>query len=146
MLKIITLLILYTTASCTAIAELNHPDKGKYEMGHKEIGHWAAPEDTANIKNPRIGEPASVKRGEALFETNCSDCHGANGRGDGPMGKSLHPKPSDLVRSSGMHSDGEIAWKISNGRRAMPAWKNILSAEEIWDIVNFIKYISEGYD
>jgi C4-dicarboxylate-specific signal transduction histidine kinase len=35
--------------------------------------------------------------------------------------KSLNPKPRNLVQSSGMHSDGEIAWKISNGRGAMPA-------------------------
>lgn len=144
MLKIITLIILYIAASGTAVAELNHPDKGQYKMEHKDIEHWEVPEDVANKKNPRSGDPASVGRGEALFQTNCSSCHGSNGRGDGSIGRLLNPKPGDLVQSSVLHNDGEMAWKISNGRGAMPAWKNILSAEDIWDIVNYIKHISKG--
>jgi mono/diheme cytochrome c family protein len=43
---------------------------------------------------------------------------------------------------AGMHTDGDIAWKIENGRGPMPAWKNILNHDQIWDLVNYIQSLS----
>jgi mono/diheme cytochrome c family protein len=40
---------------------------------------------------------------------------------------------------AGHHPPGDLAWKIETGRRAMPAWKGILTKNEIWDLVNFIR-------
>jgi mono/diheme cytochrome c family protein len=39
----------------------------------------------------------------------------------------------------GHHTDGDIAWKIENGRGAMPAWKGKLKQMEIWNLTNFIQ-------
>jgi mono/diheme cytochrome c family protein len=38
-----------------------------------------------------------------------------------------------------MHPAEDFFWKIANGRGAMPAWKNSLSENQIWDLVNYIK-------
>jgi mono/diheme cytochrome c family protein len=69
-------------------------------------------------------------------------CHGENAEGNGPAATVLTPKPANLKKMSGTHSDGEFAWKIENGRGPMPAWKNILSENQIWDIVNYIQSLS----
>jgi mono/diheme cytochrome c family protein len=45
---------------------------------------------------------------------------------------------------SAYHSDGDLAWKISHGRGAMPAWKSILKSKQIWDLVNFIRRLGDS--
>jgi mono/diheme cytochrome c family protein len=40
------------------------------------------------------------------------------------------------------HADGDIAWKIENGRGAMPAWKGRLKEKDIWHLTNFIQAFS----
>ena len=47
---------------------------------------------------------------------------------------------------SGMHEDGDIAWKIAVGRGAMPGFKEKLSQEQIWDLVNFIQSLKNNSD
>ncbi len=39
---------------------------------------------------------ADAAAGKAIFDTNCQSCHGATGKGDGPVGAALDPKPRDL--------------------------------------------------
>jgi mono/diheme cytochrome c family protein len=41
--------------------------------------------------------PELLKQGKASYESNCAACHGDTGRGDGPAGAALDPKPRDLV-------------------------------------------------
>jgi mono/diheme cytochrome c family protein len=37
-------------------------------------------------------------RGKTLFETNCLSCHGAEGKGNGPVGMALTPPPRDFTK------------------------------------------------
>ena len=99
-------------------------------------GPWVAPADAKAVKNPVKG----IGNAKKAVETNCVSCHGPGGKGDGPAAAALPPpKPanwtSDAVQK---HSDGEIFWKISNGRGAMPPWKH-LPENERWEIVNYIR-------
>ena len=40
---------------------------------------------------------------------------------------------------AGHHPDGDLAWKIANGRGAMPAWKGTLTQTQIWALVTYIR-------
>jgi len=53
----------------------------------------------------------------------------------------LKTKPTDLVQRAGHHSDGDFAWKITNGRGDMPSFKDPLAENQIWDLVNFIRQL-----
>lgn len=114
---------------------------------HREHGamheHWTAPLEAAKRKNPVSADAASTERGGKLFEKHCVVCHGPEGRGDGPAGAALKPKPSNLDEMAGQHPEGDLAWKIENGRGAMPAWKGTLNESQIWDIVNFLKSLAK---
>ena len=104
------------------------------------IAHsWKAPKDASERKNPVPKTQESFERGRVLYLKLCASCHGKNGQGDGPLANKLTPKPADLIVRAAHHSDGDFAWKITNGRGAMPAFKNQLSENEIWDLVNFLK-------
>lgn len=101
-----------------------------------------APDDAARWKNPVAANAASIERGKKLFQANCASCHGAGGKGDGPAGAVLKPKPADLSTMAGQHPDGDFAWKIANGRGPMLAWKGVLSEVQIWDTVNFVQSLA----
>ena len=100
---------------------------------------WLAPHEMAQRVNPVNKVPESIQRGKDLYVKHCTLCHGPEARGDGPAANTLKQKPSDLVAMAGMHEDGDVAWKIAEGRGLMPGWKERLTEEQIWDLVNFIQ-------
>ncbi len=91
--------------------------------------------------NPIPSSPQSIDRARALWKLNCEACHGVEGRGDGPVSASLRKRPKDLTRIAmpPAFPDGVVAYRIANGDDVMPAWKSVLSPEEIWDLVNYIR-------
>lgn len=103
---------------------------------------WVAPSEAKKISNPTVEAriASSAKKGKVLFKERCVVCHGDAGKGDGPGGKSLDPKPADFTSEKVQKQvDGEIFWKITNGRGAMIKWEPILSERERWDLVNYIR-------
>ena len=108
-------------------------------------GHWSAPPEAVKRPNPIPRDQTSTARGKNLFKTYCIVCHGPEGRGDGLATAGLNPKPPDLVKMVGHHTDGDIAWKIENGRGAMPAWKSRLKEKDIWDLTNFIQTLTSEF-
>jgi mono/diheme cytochrome c family protein len=91
--------------------------------------------------NPTPPSPESINRGRELWRQNCEACHGASGRGDGPISANLQKQPKDLskIAPSPVFPDGVVAYRIANGGEVMPAWKGVLSTEQIWDLINFIR-------
>lgn len=110
-----------------------------------EEGEWVAPASAKKIKNPvaESKRSSSAKAGKKIFKTRCFVCHGNAGKGDGPGGKALNPKPADLTSQRVQkQTDGEIFWKITNGKGAMIKWEGILSEKERWSMVNYIRSIN----
>jgi mono/diheme cytochrome c family protein len=100
---------------------------------------WKAPAEAKTLKNPVKG----IGDAKNVIATNCAGCHGASGRGDGVASAALQPKPMDwsspAVQSE---TDGELFWKVTNGRGAMPAWKHLPETER-WQIVNYIRTLKK---
>lgn len=92
-------------------------------------------------RNPIPRSSQSIKRGRQLFGQYCESCHGAGGAGDGPAAASLPKRPKDLTRIAPppYFPDGVVAYRIANGKGLMPAWKAVLNAGDIWDLINFIR-------
>lgn len=92
------------------------------------------------LVNPSPGDPAAIERGATLFRQRCVTCHGVDGRGDGPAAAGLTPPPADLRLHVPLHPDTETFLFITNGvpGTAMPAWEELLTERERWDLVNYL--------
>ena len=103
---------------------------------------WVAPASEKAKKNPTPNDKKTVEQGEKVAKINCVSCHGAKGKGDGPAAVALNPKPADWTskRVQDM-SDGEIFWKVTTGRGAMPAWRH-LPENDRWAIVRYIRTLA----
>ena len=102
---------------------------------------WKAPPTAVHRPNPLAGNANALAAGEKLYVGNCLTCHGPNGKGDGPGAAALEKKPADLgarIRTTG-EKDGELFWKISEGRAPMITWKATLSETQRWELVNYIR-------
>jgi mono/diheme cytochrome c family protein len=96
-----------------------------------------------NRPNPVPANANTIALGQKLFVNNCMTCHGPNGKGDGPGAAALEKKPADLaacIRAGA--TDGELFWKISEGRSPMISWKGSLSETQRWELVNYIKSLA----
>jgi mono/diheme cytochrome c family protein len=96
--------------------------------------------------NPVLPDAKSVAAGQALFSNYCAPCHGDSGKGDGPLGLTLNPRPADLTYHAipGIHTDAQLFEWIGNGfpGSRMPAFKTVLSDTDRWNLVNFIRTLA----
>lgn len=92
-------------------------------------------------ENPIAVSEESLAIGAALYSENCASCHGADADGKGPLADALSSPPADLRAHVPLHPAGETFNYISNSfpNSPMPAWKDRLSEEQIWHIVNYLR-------
>lgn len=99
----------------------------------------AIPTEYAGLTNP-LGADAA-EQGAEIFKNNCQMCHGPQGHGDGPAGQALDPKPQNLAEVQTKVGDDFLFWRIHDGKpgTSMVAWKGVLTDEQIWQVVSFIR-------
>ena len=97
------------------------------------------PAVTRESANPIAATPASVEQGRKLYAVYCQHCHGASGRGDGPVAKKIS-RPADLTAPKYVQArDGLIYYTIRHGGVIMPALAEALAPVERWHIVNYVR-------
>lgn len=106
-----------------------------------ELGMSEAKAAAAAIPNPVPVTAESLARGAYFYEINCLVCHGKQGKGDGPVGRKFVSKsPVDLTEDYTQdQADGQLFFTITRGRAVMPFYRDALSPNERWDVVNYLK-------
>ncbi len=105
---------------------------------------WTAPSSASSVKNPLAGNTSILKDAKVLYQSTCAPCHGEKGKGNGPAAASLNPKPADHSSAAVQgQTDGELFWKMSEGRNPMPAYKAILKDEQRWMLVNYLRTLKK---
>jgi putative copper resistance protein D len=90
----------------------------------------------------------SVARGAELYGQHCIACHGVGGKGDGPGAAGLPKPPANLTEPhTALHTAGDLFWWLTHGKPAggMPGFESQMSVEERWDMVNFLRAFSSGF-
>jgi mono/diheme cytochrome c family protein len=102
---------------------------------------WTAPAAEKAMKNP-VAKAEGVRDGKKSYSGNCAVCHGPAGKGDGPGAAALNPKPRNLAdKAIQNQTDGELFWKVTRGRGAMPPWQH-LPERERWSLVHYIRSLT----
>lgn len=98
-----------------------------------------------SARNPIALSAQSIVDGKEAFTHYCVACHGLDGRNTGvPFADHMKPPvPSLASKDVQLYTDGQLKWVIDNGiaPSGMPASKGILSDDEQWAIVNFIRHL-----
>ena len=108
-------------------------------------GPWVAPPAAKSLTNPVALNPADLAAAKIIYADRCARCHGDQGHGDGPDASMYKTPPGVLsdARVMGQETDGEIFWKIGEGRRPMPGFAKELSDQQRWQLVNFIRSLAK---
>jgi cytochrome c oxidase cbb3-type subunit 3 len=131
-----------TTASTPAqsSAQQGRDSSGRFvsHVDHVQPGGVPIPRGMV-LRNPYEGNANAIATGGKLFIAyNCIDCHGADG--SGAMGPSL----ADGRWHFG-GTNAEVYESIYQGRPdGMPAWGSLLSSDQIWTLVTYVRSLEKG--
>ena len=102
---------------------------------------WEVPEEARAEENPVENTDEAVTAGGALYKKHCTMCHGDALKGDGPATQFIKPAPPDISTKADKErmTDGEIFYKITTGKRPMPAMQRKMSDEERWQVVLYLR-------
>ncbi len=104
---------------------------------------------------PAIAKPGDAKNGEAVYAKRCVWCHGAEGDADTEVAERLNPPPRDFTEATykfkttgfddPIANDDDLFRMINDGMpgTAMVGWGDIVSEQEIWDLIAYLKVFAE---
>lgn len=96
-----------------------------------------------DINSPiNMTEPAIISRGKAVYLTYCAQCHGYNYDGNGTVGQSFAPLPTDLRSAKVQDSPAGVLFKsisygIPDGRQ--PPLHATITFKDRWKVIAFVK-------
>ncbi len=104
---------------------------------------WQAP---ASEKDKTCSIPFDIKMqqtGKDIYNKNCKSCHGEIGKNN-PV--ALSPNPGDpAIEKFAINTDGELFYKITMGKGAMPKFKDMLGENERWAVISYIRSFHPDY-
>ena len=105
---------------------------------------WLSPAPSAAKKNPIAATQESIGAGQKIYAKTCTMCHGKSGDADGPAVIELNIHPARLSDPNlANESDGSLFWKITTGKKPMPAYGKRLSESDRWNLVNYVRTLSK---
>lgn len=124
---------------------LRKPVRGTIARGFMPLPYDATPEDALRagmeLQNP-IPDTLyeAVQRGAFVYATFCQPCHGASGRGDGPVAQRGFPPPPSLFAEKAVKiKDGQMFHILTYGQANMPALAAQISREDRWKVILHVR-------
>lgn len=112
-----------------------------YSAVNKAPWSWPVPEEAKQLKNPLQPTASALKSARDVYADKCAHCHGDTGKGDGRDANRYDPAPTNFTDAKIMNSatDGELFYKISEGKKPMPIFKNKLTEDQRWELVLLLR-------
>lgn len=122
---------------------VSQPGAVEKEMA-KEVKHKITVGGKDDV-NPIPATEETIAGGREHFGHHCGICHGLDGEATGvPFAQKMAPPvPSLSSKDVQDYQDGQLKWIIENGINpsGMPAWKGMLSDDEMWKIVDYLRHL-----
>lgn len=131
-------------ALLSLVALLSVTNKASSSNGHGKED-WPVPDEAKKRKNPITLTADGLSSARNIYHEKCLRCHGETGKGDGAEAGMYSTKAADFTDARMMSemSDGEVFYKITEGRRPMPSFKKSLSEEQRWQLVHLLRKFPE---
>ncbi len=98
------------------------------------------PEAAPQLRNPLPDTEQTRRTGKMYYSYYCVFCHGPNGHGDGPVGRSYMPVPTDLTASAVQDlSDGALYRSMLTGVGHAPVLSYVIEPNAPWYIVHYVR-------
>ena len=141
--------LLVLVIACLLSALSGCGDDGHGHHGHHghDHSHDDVPDEYSMLQNPREGDADAIEEGGQLWSMHCAGCHGVDADGQGSSSSNLDPRPPGLNDPSVLQTmtDGYLYWRIAEGgdipeySSQMPAYVDVLSPEQHWAIISFLR-------
>jgi mono/diheme cytochrome c family protein len=110
------------------------------------VALWLFQAPASPIPAAIAGDPLLVQ-GHEVYQARCVSCHGASGRGDGPISRGLAGPPvGDLTDADWKHGDrpDQVLEVVAQGVRdtAMPPWKTTLDARALRAVAAYVYHLA----
>jgi mono/diheme cytochrome c family protein len=105
---------------------------------------WVVPPAEKARENPLTPSDASLAAAKEIYRNRCENCHGIEGKGDGSDARMYDPRPADLTDPAKIDksTDGEIFYRITEGRKPMPSFKKKLTDQQRWELVLLVRALA----
>ena len=105
---------------------------------------WIVPDNEKGRLSKFEFDDQAREAGENLYMFNCRSCHGIPGQGN--YLATLDPAPGDPATDKIQHnSDGELYYKLKTGKGQMPSFRNVLSPNQIWQVIAYLRSFNDSY-
>lgn len=112
-------------------------------LGALVLGSFLFRFDPASSSEPaKVASQPDIEQGRDIYRIHCQECHGSEGRGDGPRAAMLAPRPGNLVSAAtSTKTDEELLDILNKGvpRTAMRGWSDRLSDDERRNVLAYVR-------
>ena len=123
------------------------PEQQTPGAAEQTVAGGAAAVDVSKVEKPWVDNPDMVAHGKVVYENTCAVCHGTSGKGDGPAGMALNPRPRNLVEGKWKRGGDKIALytTIEKGLEgtSMVGFSSLPKVDR-WALVQYIDSITQN--
>jgi len=118
----------------------NTPSTFERRTANRSVDAWVD-EHAPKQANPFPASMDNIMDGSMTYDKNCAVCHGSLKQPTSPLRTNFYPPVPQLMTRTPNDPDGNLFYVIKYGIRftAMPGWDGVLSDDDIWKTVTFIK-------
>lgn len=81
---------------------------------------------------------AAFADGAAIFKSKCAMCHGPDGKGQTPVGKTMKARDLGLPEVQ-KQTDEALGKVVADGKGKMPGYRSSLGPDDIKQVVAFVR-------
>jgi mono/diheme cytochrome c family protein len=144
MILIIALGLLFALTGFVSMRADNPPSKMEATLaGHAMDASVARA--APKIPNPVTADEGNLVAGAHLYRDHCTLCHGDPAHPKSLLADSLNPPAPQFMNDMADMPENQNFYILQHGIRwtAMPGWKNVLSDQQIWQLVAFLSHMHD---
>jgi thiosulfate dehydrogenase len=99
----------------------------------------------SKVANPIAADETNLVAGARLYREHCTLCHGNPVHPKAPLVDALNPPAPQFMEDKADMPEHQNFFILQHGIRwtGMPGWKNVLSDQQIWQLVTFLSHMSD---